>query len=107
MNDEPDFFNPEKTKDYKAFGEKKKFKYSQHARMYWGFVEDVVRKDYFFEVWRIEKFVNAYHDTIVDCLSLHHIWLGDNKDKLFNYSKFRKVLRKRFKKELKQVSLEL
>jgi len=27
--DEPDFFNPEKTKEYKVFDEKKKLKYSQ------------------------------------------------------------------------------
>ena len=106
--DEPDFFNPEKTKEYQnTFDEKKKSKYFQHARMHWGFVEDVIRKDYPFERRWIESFMNAYHDTIADCIRLHHVWLRDNKDRLFTYSKFRHVLRTKFGDELKQVSLEI
>lgn len=106
--DEPDFFNPEKTVEYQnTFDEKKKTKYCQHARMHWGFVEDAIRKDYLFERWWIESFVEAYRDTIADCIKLHHAWLRDNKDRLFTYNKFRHVLRTKFGEELKQASLEL
>ena len=105
--DEPDFFNPEKTREYAAFSEEKKLKYSQHARMYWGFVEDIIRKDYLFERWWIESFVTAYRDTIADCIRLHHVWMSDNLNSLFNYYKFRKILRDRFQRELMQVSLKI
>ena len=106
--DEPDFFDHRKTADYHTFAGKKRAKYCQHARMYWGFVEDAIRKDYSFErMLGVERFVVAYRDTIRDCISLHHVWLEDNKDRLFTYQKFRRVLKNKFAEELKQVTLGL
>jgi len=106
---EPDFFNPEKTEKYNTWeDDEKKVKYNQFARMYWGFVEDVIRKDNFIDrLLRCESYVVAYQDTIKDCIKLHHAWLRNNRKNLFTYSKFRKVLSEKFKAELKGLSLEL
>lgn len=108
--DEPEFFDSQKTPEYNKFGNKKA-KYEQHARMYWGFVEDVIRNDYFFEILLrilgVRSFIGSYHDTIRDCIDLHHSWLKDNKDKLFVYHKFRNVLERKFAEELRRVGLRL
>jgi thiol-disulfide isomerase/thioredoxin len=107
--DEDDFFDPQMTAKYKQF--KSKAKYEQHARMYWGFVEDVIRNDYFFErlfwILGVRSFSEAYADTIRDCINHHYIWLDENKDKLFVYHKFRIVLEKRFEVELREVGVKL
>lgn len=112
--DEPDFFDSAATVGYQNFERGKRTKYSQHARIYWGVVEDIVRNEYFFErrlpwprVEILESFVDAYSDTIRDCIRLHHAWLKDNKDRLFTYGKFRSELRKRFGDDLQKVGLEL
>lgn len=108
--DVPDFFDSKKTAYYKTWGEVQKAKYNQYARMYWGFIEDVIRKDNPFDrllgLIGFESYVEAYTITIRDCISLHHAWLRDNKER-FTYLKFRKVLSEKFWEELKQVSLEL
>ena len=44
--EEVDFYDSEKTRNYRTFNPQEKTKYFQHARMYWGFVEDVIRADY-------------------------------------------------------------
>ena len=106
--DEPDFFEANKTIGYKRFARAKKNKYCQHARVYWGAVEDIVRNDYHFEQWLgIERFVDAYSDTIIDCIDVHHTWLRENKETLFNYRKFRQELPRKFQHKLSAVSLDL
>lgn len=108
--DEPNFFSPRETARYQsAFSDEKiKTTYSQYARMYWGFVEDVIRQDCGVDRWlRRESFVAAYRDTIRECINLHHAWMKDNKDRLFTYAKFHSVLKEEFDQELRQVNLEL
>lgn len=91
----PEFFDPEKTKEYETWVVKHtKTKYCQHARMCWGFVEDVIRNDYFWE-FRAESYIDAYIDTIEDIIRLHHTWLWDNR-KLFSYPKFSEALERNF-----------
>ena len=106
--DEADFFDARKTTGYIRFSRSKKNKYSQHARVYWGAVEDIVRNDYHFERWfGMEPFVDAYSDTINDCIDVHHAWLQENKETLFNYRKFRRELPRKFQQKLTAVGLEL
>ncbi len=99
--DKPDFFNPERTKNYDScFDKDKKTIYNQHARMHWGFVEDVIRNDHWYDLPGLERYVDAYRDTIKECIQLHHVWLKNNNENLFTYPKFRKVLKKKFWCEL-------
>jgi len=103
-----EFFDEEKTLNYKSLDLPKLIKYNQHARMYWGAVEDIVRNDYPFErLLRLETFVDAYSDTIRDCIRLHHPWLNDNIETLFTYRKFRRHLTRKFPQELAAVRLNL
>ena len=99
--DMPDFFDAEKTKEYKTWNNKDNIiKYCQYARMCWGFVEDVIRTDYSWGIPRSYCYVTAYEDTILDFISLHHAWLRDNP-KFFNYPKFSAVLKKeRFREQI-------
>lgn len=89
------FFDPEKTKEYETWDADDKTKYQQHARMYWGFVEDVIRNDYWWEKWLKKSYMEAYVDTIENIIYLHHAWLDDNK-KLFSYPNFSEKLEKKF-----------
>lgn len=89
----PEFFDREKTKEFKSWFIGKTYtKYHQHARMWWGFVEDVIRNDYFWEPDPI-SYIKAYEDTINDFIKFHHAWLLENKD-LFSYPRFSEVLEK-------------
>lgn len=110
-NDEPDFFDPEKTNAYMEFEQPKKTKYIQYSRMYWGLVEDAIRNDYLLERYlkriKIEPFVDAYSDTIRECIRLHHAWLEDNLDSLFTYKKFRQELSQKFASELATIGVDL
>lgn len=85
-DDMPEFFNPDMTKKYdKLFVMDRNSKYNQHARMYWAFVEDVVGNDRCFDkLLNYESFVELYEDSINDIVKLHHTWLENNKEKLFN-----------------------
>lgn len=105
--DMPEFFDPEKTKEYKTwYKENTNTKYHQYARMCWGFVEDVIRNDYSWERLWAESYIKAYEDTIQDFISLHHAWLRDNT-KFFNYPKFSEVLKKRFGEQIRNQDPEL
>jgi hypothetical protein len=96
------------TINYKSFEHAKLIKYHQHARMHWGAVEDIVRNDYPFERCMLrETFLDAYADTIKDCIAIHHCWLNDNLDTLFTYRKFHKYLVRKFPHELAAVNLKL
>ena len=51
-----------------------------------------------------ESFIDAYRDSIINCITLHNVWLKDNLV-LFRYAKFREVLNKQFLDDLKRVDL--
>lgn len=109
-NSEENFFDVEKTRSYKDLGSA----YHQHARMHWGFVEDVIRNDYSFEkkirtflkILGFNSFVHAYEDTIKDTIKIHHAWMKDHQDSLFTYEKFRIEMKSNFSHELKKYGLE-
>jgi hypothetical protein len=109
--DVPDFFDPQKTRAYTEFELAQIVRYRQHARRYWGFVEDVIRNNYWFEPYLekagIDTFLTSYDDTIRECIIMHSRWLTDNKQLLFTYAKFRQILTAQFSDELKQVGLVL
>jgi hypothetical protein len=108
--EETNFFSPEQTQRYRQFDADKAIKYSQHARIHWGLVEDAIRNDYFFEVyllkWTKSSFVDCYSDTIQNIIRLHHVWLRDHAGLLFTYKKFRKVLSRRFSRDLRAVDFD-
>ncbi|HXC28474.1 MAG TPA: hypothetical protein VNV38_11015 [Stellaceae bacterium] len=109
--DVPDFFDAASTTEYGKFDPTSAVKYRQHARRYWGFVEDVIRNNYWFERYLecigIATFLSAYDDTIRECVLLHHRWLDDNQRLLFTYAKFRQVLTNRFAEDLDRAGLVL
>lgn len=89
----PEFFDPNKTKEYKNFSDLKKTKYNQHARMYWAFVEDIYRNDYAFEKWPFRlSFANLYIKSITDITELHYVWLKNNYTKLYDDPKIRNII---------------
>jgi hypothetical protein len=100
--DEPEFFQPETTARYKDFSVGKRVKYHQHARMHWAAVEDIISNDYL-----MSSFAKLYHDTIAECLRLHHAWLNDHAASLFNNRKFRKKMNQRFGDQLARLNLVL
>lgn len=98
--DMSEFFDSEKTKEYKSWSnEKTKTKYNQYARACWGFVEDIIRNDY---PWK-KSFTEDYKDTIKYHIDHHHVWLLDNKD-LFSYTKFSKVLEEKFGDQISKLN---
>jgi len=106
--DMPDFFDSKKTKEYKTFDNVETCtKYHQYARMCWGFVEDVIRNDYSWERLGCEKYIEAYEDTIRNFISCHHAWLRDNTHYFETYSKFSKILIKKFGNQIRKEDYKL